>query len=103
MSLQFLDQKLLGQYILDAWQQAFETEMDPSDGQWYTRSPNSAHGGLYGGLTDTLASALVFDESKKIFTPHQIIADTAIVDNRNGLTPTSTVTLSYAYSNSVAT
>lgn len=102
MALQFLDKRLIGQYIVDAWQNALDTELDPADGQWYTNGPNNSRLGLYGGLTDTLASELTFDESKKIFTPHQVVAATAIVDNRNGLTPSSTVTLSYTYSDSLS-
>lgn len=102
MALQFLDKRLIGQYIVDAWQNALDTELDPADGQWYTNGPNNSRLGLYGGLTDALATELIFDNDKKVLTPHQAVADTAIVDNRNGLTPSSTVTLSYAYSDSLS-
>jgi hypothetical protein len=99
MSLQFLDKRLIGAYIIDAWQNHLSTEMDPADGQWFTNGPDN-NGGLYGKLTDKLASELVFDESKKNFTPHQIAANSGIADNRNGLTPEQTLTLTYAYQDS---
>ena len=101
VTLQFLDKRLIGAFVIDAWQNQLNTETDPADGQWFTNDPNN-NGGLYGKLTDTLASELVFDESKKIFTPHQVAAVTAIADNRNGLTPNQTVTLSYSYQDSTS-
>jgi Clostridium epsilon toxin ETX/Bacillus mosquitocidal toxin MTX2 len=101
MALQFFDKRVIGAYIVDAWQNHFNTEMDPADGQWFTNGPNN-NGGLYGRLTDTLATELVFDESKQIFTPHQIAAATAIADNRDGLTPEQTVTLTYSYSDATS-
>ena len=99
MTLQFINQSLLASWIMDAWQNEFDTEMDPSDGQWYTHGPNNSRIGLYGGLEDSLASELIYEESSKIFRPHQKTVDTAIHDNRNGLAPEGSVTLSYAYSN----
>jgi hypothetical protein len=102
MALQFFDKRVLGAFIVDAWQNHFDTEMDPADGQWFTNGPNN-NGGLYGKLSDVLASELVFDESKKIFTPNQVAAATAIADNRDGLTPEQTVTLTYSYSDTTST
>jgi len=101
MALQFFDKRLVGQYIVDAWQQHLNTEMDPADGQWFTNGPGN-NGGLYGKLTDTLASELIFDESRRVFTPNQVAAATGIADNRNGLTPEQTVTLTYAYQDSTS-
>jgi len=101
MALQFFDKRLVGQYIVDAWQQHLNTEMDPADGQWFTNGPGN-NGGLYGKLTDTLASELIFDESRLVFTPNQVAAATGIADNRNGLTPEQTVTLTYAYQDSTS-
>jgi hypothetical protein len=101
MTLQFLDKRLIGAYVVDAWQNHFSTEMDPANGQWFTNGPNN-NGGLYGKLTDALVSELVFDQSKTIFTPHQLAAATGIADNRNGLTPNQTVTLTYQYSNATS-
>jgi hypothetical protein len=101
MALQYFDRRLVGAFIVDAWQQHFNTEMDPADGQWFTNGPGN-NGGLYGKLTDTLASELIFDESKRVFTPNQVAASTGIADNRNGLTPEQTVTLTYAYQDSTS-
>lgn len=101
MTLQFLDKKLIGAYLVDAWQNHFNTEMDPANGQWFTNGPDN-NGGLYGKLTDTLVSELVFDKSKTIFTPNQVAAATGIADNRNGLTPNQTVTLTYQYSDVIS-
>src|SRR3982751_3505515 len=98
MALQFMDKRLIGAYIVDAWQNHFNTEQDPADGQWFTNGPGN-NGGLYGHLADTLASELVFDSTKQMFSVHQLAAQIAHVDNRNGLSPKSTVSLTYAYSN----
>jgi len=98
MSLQYMDKKIVAAMLIDAWQNHLGTEMDPADGQWFTNGPGN-NGGLYGQLTDALATELVFDESQKVFTPHQLAAQTATVDNRNGKTPDQTVTLAYAYQN----
>jgi hypothetical protein len=98
MALQFLDRRLVGAYIVDAWQNHLNTEQDPADGQWFTNGPGN-NGGLYGRLTDTLASELVFDSTKQMFSVHQLAAQIAHVDNRNGLNPKSTVSLTYTYSN----
>ena len=99
MALQFLDTRLVGAYIVDAWQNHFETEKDPADGQWFTNGPGN-NGGLFGKLTDSLASELIFDESKKVFSTHLFSADSNIVDNRNGLQSKVETTLTYMYSNS---
>jgi hypothetical protein len=102
MSLQYLDKRIIGAIIVDAWQKHLNTEKDPADGQWFTNGPNN-NGGLYGQLTDKLASELVFLQNENVFTPHKIAAATGIVDNRNGLTPKSTVTLTYSYSDTATT
>jgi len=93
-----MDKKIVGAMVIDAWQNHLNTEMDPADGQWFTNGPGN-NGGLYGQLTDVLASELVFDQSQKVFTPHQLAAVTGIADNRNGATPELTVSLTYAYQN----
>src|SRR3982751_1767945 len=93
MALQFMDKRLIGAYIVDAWQNHFNTEQDPADGQWFTNGPGN-NGGLYGQLTDTLASELVFLQDQSVFTPHKVAAFTSVADNRNGLLkPGSTGTL----------
>jgi hypothetical protein len=99
MSLQFLDTRLVGAYIVDAWQNHFNTEQDPADGQWFTNGPGN-NGGLFGKLTDSLATELVFEPSKKVFSTRLFSADSNIVDNRNGLQSKVATTLTYQYSNS---
>src|SRR5512132_1807495 len=101
MTLQYLDMRLVGAYIVDAWQNHFGTEQDPADGQWFTNGPGN-NGGLYGKLTDSLASELIFDASKQVFSTHLLSADSNIVDNRNGLQSRVSTTLTYQYSNSAA-
>ena len=98
MALQFIDKSQMVSWIIDAWQNELDTEMDPADGKWFTNGPGNSRVGLFGGLSDRLADELIFEETSKIFTPHQKSVDTAIVDNRNGLNPKSTVTLTYKYS-----
>ena len=98
MALQFMDTRLVGAYIVDAWQNHFETEKDPADGQWFTNGPGN-NGGLFGKLTDSLASELLFDESKKLFSTHLFSADSNIVDNRNGLQSKVETTLTYSFAN----
>ena len=102
MTIQYLDKRLIGAYVVDAWQNHFTTEKDPADGQWFTNGPGN-NGGLYGQLTDTLATELVFRENQAVFTPQKIAAATGTADNRNGLTPEQTVTLTYSYQDSTST
>ncbi len=102
MSLKFLDKHTIGAIITDAFQQKLETEIDPANGQWFTNGPNN-NGGLYGSLVDTLASSLVFLPNEVVLTPHKIAAATAIVDNRNGLTPKQTVALTFSTANTSTT
>jgi Clostridium epsilon toxin ETX/Bacillus mosquitocidal toxin MTX2 len=102
MSLQYVDRRLVGAYIVDAWQNHFNTEQDPADGQWFTNGPGN-NGGLYGLLTDALATELVFRENEAAFTPRKIAAVTGTADNRNGLTPEQTVNLTYSYQDSTST
>jgi hypothetical protein len=102
MSLQFLDKRLVGAYIVDAWQNHFNTEQDPADGQWFTNGPGN-NGGLYGMLTDTLATELVFRENESKFTPNKVAAATGTANNLNGLTPEQTVNLTYSYQDTTST
>jgi hypothetical protein len=102
MPIQFIDLRLFSGYVVDAWQNHLNTEMDPANGQWYTNGPGN-NGGLYGLLTDQLASQLVFDTTKQVFTPHQVAAASGIVNNLNGLTPSQTVSLLYSYQDSSTT
>ncbi|MBO0932286.1 ETX/MTX2 family pore-forming toxin [Fibrella aquatilis] len=102
MSLKFLDKHIVGAIIVDAFQQELNTEKDPADGQWFTNGPSN-NGGLYGNLADALASALVFLPNEVVLTPRKLAAATATVDNRNGLTPKQTVTLTYSTTDTATT
>lgn len=102
MNLKFIDKRIIGGIIIDAFQQNFETEMDPADGQWFTNGPDN-NGGLYGKLVDALASELVFLQNETSMQPNKIAAAVATIDNRNGLTPKQTVTLSYSSTNTCST
>jgi hypothetical protein len=92
--LQFLDKHIIGAIIVDAWQNQLNTEMDPASGQWFTNGPDN-NGGLYGHLTDKLATKLVFLPSERVFTSHKIAAATSTADNRNGKLPETTFRLAY--------
>jgi hypothetical protein len=102
MALQFIDKKSVGAIVVDAWQKQLNTEKDPANGQWFTNDPSNG-GGLYGQLTDALATELVFLEDRKVFRPSQVAATKGRADNRNGLTPEQTVTLTYQWSDSNST
>lgn len=101
MSLQYLDGPTIGTYLSCAWQNDLGTTEDPANGQWYTTGANGDQIGLYGGLTDSAPQQLQLNTGAAVYNPQEIVADTAVVDNRNGLTPSSTVTLAYQYSTSV--
>ncbi|MFC5863952.1 ETX/MTX2 family pore-forming toxin [Acidicapsa dinghuensis] len=85
-------------FIFDAWQSKLNTDLDPANGQWFTNGPGN-NGGLYGKLTDSLATELIFKESQKTFSTRLFSADSNIVDNRNGLQSDVTTTLTYQYTN----
>lgn len=102
MSLNFLDKHIIGAIIVDAFQQQLNTEIDPANGQWFTNGPDN-NGGLYGNLVDVLSSELVFLPNEVVLTPHKLAADTAVIDNRNGLTPKSSLTLTYSTTESATT
>lgn len=102
MALQFLDNRLVGAYIIDVWQNYLNTEMDPADGQWYTNGPGN-NGGLYGKLTDKLATELIFKPNTRLLTPHQQNAYTQLIDNRKGASLKNTVTLSHQYTDTTST
>ena len=85
------------------WKKHLGTDEDPANGKWYTNGANNDGIGLYGGLTDTIDQNATFDEANKKFTPTQRLAASSVVDNRNGLVGSTTVTLSYQYTDSVST
>jgi Clostridium epsilon toxin ETX/Bacillus mosquitocidal toxin MTX2 len=103
MALQYLDVQTVGPYLANAWKHQLNTGEDPANGRWYTTGANNDGIGLYGGLTDTLPTGLVFDQSHLTYLPTQIVAASSIVDNTKGLTPQSTLHLSYTYSDSNTT
>lgn len=102
MALKFLDKRIIGAIIVDAFQQQLNTEMDPANGQWFTNGPGN-NGGLYGSLVDSLASALVFLPNEVVLTPNKLAAATAVADNRNGLTPKQTLALTYSRADTATT
>lgn len=102
MSLKFIDKRIIGGIIMDAFQEHFNTEIDPADGQWFLNGPDN-NGGLYGSLVDTLASELVFLPNDTSLQPNKLAGAVATIDNRNGLTPKQTVTLSFSTTNTSST
>ena len=86
MALQFLDMRVFGPYVVDAWQNHLNTDMDPASGKWFTHGPDNS-GGLFGGLTDSLGSSLVFDENQQVFAVHPDTGYTDVLNNLNGLLP----------------
>jgi len=103
MALIHLDKKVIGLYLSDVWKKELGTGKDPANRKWYEDGANHDGIGLYGGLTDTASTELLFDESQKAYTPQKVVCDTATLDNLNGLAPQSTVELSYTYGNSTTT
>jgi len=103
MALRILDKSILGSYLQGMWKKELNTGEDPANGQWFENGANNDGTGLYGGLTDNAATQLSFNESQKQYLPEQVVCDSATLDNRNGLAPTSTVQLSYNYTDSAAT
>jgi len=57
------------------------TGKDPANRKWYEDGANHDGIGLYGGLTDTASTELLFDESQKAYTPQKVVCDTATLDN----------------------
>ena len=103
MALQFLDKTTIGSYLQRMWQRDLNTGEDPANGKWWENGANNDHIGLYGGLTDNASTQLAFNESQKQYIPEAVVCDTATIDNRNGLAPSSTVQLAYNYSKSSST
>jgi len=95
--LSYLDPNMMKVTLVNMWQKDMNTNDDPADGKWYTTGPNNDGVGLYGNLTDVVDSTVHYDDSKKSFVITNFVADSATVDNTNGLNPTNTVTLSYQH------
>jgi hypothetical protein len=103
MSLQYFETNVLGPYIMDAWQNYLGTESDPANGKWFRNGPNNS-AGLFGGLTDTLATDLVFDSGKATVNKQMAVAESTTLDNRAGLLNDSpaTQTLQWAVTNTAS-
>jgi hypothetical protein len=78
---------------MDAWQNYLGTESDPANGKWFRNGPNNS-AGLFGGLTDTLATDLVFDSGKASVNKQKAVAASTTLDNRAGLLNDSAATQS---------
>jgi len=96
-SLNFLDENMMKATLTAMWKKQMNTTQDPADGKYYTYSPNGGSG-LYGNLTDRVDTTVYYNSSGISYTRTQFIADSATVDNMNGMNPTNTVTLSYTHS-----
>jgi len=114
MALQYLEPSVIGAYLVDAWQNYLETEKDPVDGKWFRNGPKNSPG-LFGGLTETLVTDLVFGVPKDPINTRKEVALSTMLDNRAGLlndspatqtlnwTITNSTTATHATSNSVKT
>ncbi len=101
MALQYFDTNILGAYIIDAWQNHLGTESDPAGGKWFRNGPGNGPG-LFGGLTETLRTDLVFDKGQATLNKTKDVALSTTLDNRLGLLTDSaaTSTLSWQMTNS---
>jgi hypothetical protein len=99
--LQYFETNVLGAVIMDAWQNQLGTESDPANGKWFRNGPNNSPG-LFGGLTDELATQLVFSQGQAAVNRQKQVAATTTLDNRAGLLNDSpaTQTLSWQITNS---
>lgn len=102
MSLQYLDISTVSPYLAKAWEKYLNTDKDPANGRWYTNGPDNDNMGLYGGLSDAYPQ-LSFDAAKGNVQHTRIVAASGEVDNRKGLTPEASLTLSYSYSDAATT
>jgi hypothetical protein len=102
MALTYLDPKTIGDALSCAWKKQLGTSQDPANGKWYTKGANGDDIGLYGGLTDAVPTSVVLDTAKATYDPQPFVADTANVNNLNGLNPSSSAALNYNYTTSQA-
>ena len=100
MAINILSVPVLQQALQKVWQKNLGTSEDPANGKWFTNGANNDSIGLYGGLTDTVPTQLTFNKGAQQYLPSQITCTSSIVDNRNGLNPKGSTTLSYSYTNS---
>jgi len=114
MALQYLESSVISAYLMDAWQNHLGTETDPAGGNWFRNGPNNSPG-LFGGLTETLVTDLVFSAPTDPVNTRKEVALSTMLDNRDGLlndspatqtlnwTITNSSTATHATSNSVKT
>lgn len=102
MSLTILDPYRLTALLTGMWQKRLGTDEDPANGKWFTNGANGNSVGLYGGLTDSMASNAVLDVRNQQYRSRQIVAAASVVDNRNGQAPKSSPTLTYTYEDEVS-
>jgi hypothetical protein len=100
MTLVALSPTVIGPYLAKAWQGDLNTTEDPAGGKWYTNGANNDGVGLYGGLSDSAATTLNLNKGAQQYLPQLAICNSAITDNRNGLTPSANVALAYTYTSS---
>lgn len=100
MAINILSVPVIQQALQAMWKKNLGTSEDPANGRWFTNGANGDSIGLYGGLTDTAPTQLTFNQGSQQYLPSQITCTSSIVDNRNGLNPKGSTTLSYSYSNS---
>src|SRR5215213_2323702 len=104
MPLNSLDVSKVSAHVADAWKKRLKTSADPANGRWYTKGATGSNIGLYGGLNDTLPNGLDFDQNALTYLPKTLVAGmSGRVDNRNGLNPHTTVSLTYKYASSSST
>ncbi len=100
MAINLLSVPVLQKALQTVWQKNLGTSEDPANGRWFTDGANNDAIGLYGGLTDTAPTQLTFNQAAQQYLPTQITCTSSIMDNRNGLNPKGSTTLTYAYANS---
>jgi hypothetical protein len=104
MALTFLDPNTIGAALSCAWRTQLDTSESPSnDGKWDTKGANGDDIGLYGGLTDSVPTALTFDMNAAQVTTSEVIADSVDVNDLDGKNDQyNSVTLTYQYTTSTS-
>ncbi|MGS0742573.1 aerolysin family beta-barrel pore-forming toxin [Glaciimonas sp. GG7] len=102
MALTILDQTKVATLLSAMWKKHLKTNLDPANND---RADGINHNGvgLCGGLTDSIDNTAIFDMHNKNYSPTQKLAASSVVDNRNGLVNSTSVTLSYQFTNTVST
>lgn len=99
MNIELLKIELLRKALQDAWRKKLNTKLDPANNKWFTEGADGRkNAGLYGGITETAPSNLVFHEDKMHIQKNNIVCTRTLVDNKDGLNPEVDTELSYKYS-----